>query len=183
MTKSTQKTLGKVRPPRVQITYDVEVGGAIKAKSLPFVVGVFADLAPNSAQMQMKLKDRNFVEMSNDNFDRVMENIAPCIKMKVENKLDGETHEKFNVELTFKSMDDFSPTAVARSVPRLAKLLDARAKLNDLLAKLEGNERLNDLLVEVVMNDVVKERAYKEAKQLVFDDVTSNLDEEQRGNS
>lgn len=160
MQRSTQKRIGKVRPPRVQITYDVETGGAVAQKTLPLVVGVVADLACGSAS-QGSLRDRSFVTIDTENFDAVMAAMSPRLQLSVTNRLDTE-QRKLAVDLTFRELDAFTPAGVARSVPAIAKLLQTRAKLNDLLAKLEGNEPLNDLLAEVVNDAAVRDQAFKE---------------------
>lgn len=167
MTRNTQKTIGKVRPPRVQITYDVEDGGATKAMSLPFVVGVLADLAPTATGEPPKLREKSFIEIDADNFEKVMESLQPNISIAVPNRLsDAGGSGKMKVSLAFPNMDAFSPAGVAKAVPELAELLRVRARLNDLLAKLEGNDRLNDLLAEVVMDEGVKAIAMQEVKRL-----------------
>lgn len=163
MSKSTQKTIGKVRPPRVQITYDVEVGDAVKQKVLPFVVGVIADLAPGGAMSATRLRDRGFVTIDSDNFDRVMASLGPTLKLSVPNRLSGDS-ENLSIDLKFSEMESFSPARVAGSVPALAELLEVRGRLNDLLAKLEGNDKLNDLLAEVVMNTEIREKALGEVR-------------------
>ncbi len=162
--KNMQKQIGRERPPRVQITYDVEVGNETKQKTLPFVVGVLADLGPGGAQEELRIRDRSFTDISEDNFDKVMAAMAPTLSLSVPNRLSGE-RERLEVSLKFKEMSDFTPEGVARAVPQIARLLDARAKLNDLLAKLEGNERLNDLLVEVVSDADVQAKVYSEIEQ------------------
>lgn len=164
MNKSMQKKLGKIRPPRVQISYDVEIGDALEQKELPFVVGVLADLSGQNGTEEGGVAGRHFVEIDAENFDKVMAAMAPVISVQVPDRLLGEGN--LSVEIKFDSMDSFSPAAVARAVPSVAKLLDARARLNDLLAKLEGNDRLNDLLAEVVSNTEIQEKARSEVKQL-----------------
>ena len=156
--KNSQKKLGEIRAPRVQIAYDIETGDESIQKSLPFVVGVLADLSPGAAQSDARLRDRKFVDIDADNFDKVMSALKPQASVRVANKLGGDT-EHLRVDLTFEELNDFSPAQVARKVPQLAQLLDARERLNDLLAKLEGNERLNDLLAEVVLNAEVQNKA------------------------
>jgi type VI secretion system protein ImpB len=140
----------------------VETGGAVEEKTLPLVVGVVADLAPGSPT-QERLRDRSFVSVDAENYDAVMAAMSPRLQLSVENRL-GTGAKKLNVDLTFSALDSFSPAGVARSVPAIAKLLQTRAKLNDLLAKLEGNERLNDLLAEVVNDETVKAQALKEVR-------------------
>jgi type VI secretion system protein ImpB len=149
--ESIQQKLKRVRPPRVQITYDVEIGGAIEMKELPFVVGVLADLSGQPAQQLPRVKDRKLIEIDRDNFDQVLAGMAPRIAMKVDNKLvnDGS---KMNVELRFNSLQDFEPDNVVQQVEPLRKLVDARQKLRDLLSKTDGNDRLEQLLQGVMQN-------------------------------
>ncbi|SOB97524.1 type VI secretion system protein ImpB [Alloalcanivorax xenomutans] len=148
---STQKRLQKVRPPRVQLTYDVEKGDAIEQKELPFVVGVLGDFSGNPEEPQPKVKDRKFVNVDMDNFDEVMAGMAPRAVYRVPNKLTEEGGE-FGVELKFKSMEDFRPEAVVEQVEPLRRLLESRTKLADLRNKLIGNEKLEDLLSDVLKN-------------------------------
>ncbi|MGH9448081.1 MAG: type VI secretion system contractile sheath small subunit [Terriglobia bacterium] len=147
MPESTQHKLDRIRPPRVQITYDVEIGGAIQKKQLPLVVGILADLAGKPDQPLPRLKDRKFVEIDRDNFDKVMASIAPRWAGSVDNILSGNGG-KLNAELKFHTMDDFGPLNVARQIEPLRKLLEARGRLSDLLAKLDGNDALDTLLLE-----------------------------------
>jgi type VI secretion system protein ImpB len=151
MAESTQHKLDRVRPPRVQITYDVEIGGAIQQKELPFLVGILADLAGKPAEEPPKLKDRKWVEIDRDNFNDVLASIAPRLAFQVDNAL-AKDDTKLNVELRFRHLDDFGPVAVAKQVEPLRKLLDARQRLVDLLAKLDGNDALDALLQEIVAN-------------------------------
>ena len=147
--ESIQKRLQKVRPPRVQMTYDVEVGDAIEKKELPFVVGVVGDFSGQSEVEQKKLRDRNFVNVDNDNFDEVQKGVEPRAAFRVANTL-SEKGGEFAVDLKFKSMDDFRPEAVVQQVEPLKKLLEARTKLADLRNKLAGNEKLDDILSDVL---------------------------------
>jgi type VI secretion system protein ImpB len=151
MPESTQHKLDRVRPPRVQITYDVETGGAIVMKELPFVVGIMADLSGKPAEALPKLKDRKFVEIDRDNFNDVMAAAKPRLAFQVDNKLANDD-TKLNIELKFDSIDDFSPTSVLKQVEPLRKLFEARERLTDLLAKLDGNDALDSLLQEIVAN-------------------------------
>ena len=148
MADSLQKWVGRNRPPRVQITYDVEIGDAIEKKELPFVVGLMSDLSGNPAQPLPKLRDRRFVEIDRDNFNEVMEKISPRLDLKVADVMKGEGDLK--IVLDFKEFGDFHPEAIVNKIPRLAKLLEARQNLRDLLGKLDGNDELNDLLSDVV---------------------------------
>jgi type VI secretion system protein ImpB len=149
--ESIQKRLQKVRPPRVQLTYEVERGDAIEIKELPFVVGVVADLAGQSEVEQPRLRDRKFVNIDRDNFDDVMKGIEPRAAFQVENRL-SEAGGRFAVDLRFRSMADFSPDQVVSQIEPLRRLLDARSKLADLRNKLAGNDKLEDLLSEVLSN-------------------------------
>lgn len=150
MSNSLQKWVGRNRPPRVQITYDVEVGDAVERKELPMVVGVMADLSGQPRKPLPKLKERRFVEVDRDNFNEVLENISPRLDLTVPDTLKGDSGLK--IELNFKSFSDFHPEAIVDQVPRLKKLLEARQQLRDLLAKLDGNDELDDLLERVVQN-------------------------------
>jgi type VI secretion system protein ImpB len=149
--ESIQKRLQKVRPPRVQLTYEVDKGDAIELKELPFVVGVVADLAGQSEMPQPKLRDRKFVNIDRDNFDDVMKGIAPRAVFHASNTL-SEAGGRLGIDLTFRSIEDFSPEAVVERIAPLARLLEARSKLADLRNKLAGNDKLEDLLSEVLSN-------------------------------
>lgn len=146
---SIQQKLSRVRPPRVHLTYEVERGDAIERKELPFVVGVIGDFAGNPETPAAKLKDSKFVNLDSDNIDDVMKGVAPRAVYRVPNKLSAEGGE-FAVELKFKSMDDFRPESVVEQVEPLRKLLEARTKLADLRNKLAGNDRLEDILQDVL---------------------------------
>lgn len=149
MAESTQHKLSRIRPPRVQITYDVEIGDAIQMKELPFVGGIMADLSGVPEEALPKIKDRKFVEIDRDNFNDVMASINPRLVFQAENKL-ADDGSKLNVELKFSNMDDFNPVAVLKQVVPLKKLYDARQRLSDLLTKLDGNDELDQLLQDVV---------------------------------
>ena len=148
--ESLQHKLDRVRAPRVQITYDVEIGGAIENKELPFVVGVLADLSGKPTEPLPKLKDRKFVEIDRDNFNRVLEGMKPRLAFRVDNKLGGKEDSQIGVELKFKSLDDFHPEQVAQQVEPLRKLIEARQKLAELRNKLDGNDKLDELLQDVI---------------------------------
>jgi type VI secretion system protein ImpB len=149
--ESIQKKIGRVRPPRVHITYDVETGGAIEKKELPFVVGVLADLSGSPDKPLPRVKDRNFVEVDRDNFDQVLARSSPRLVFKVDNKLtDDDT--RLGLELRFKSLEDFEPQNVALQVEPLRKLLELRNKLSNLRSSLYGNDKLESLLQEVLHN-------------------------------
>ncbi len=149
MSESTQKKLDRVRRPRVQITYDVETGGATEMKELPFVVGVMADLSGKPATPLPKLKDRKFVEIDRDNFNDVMASTAPRLAYQVPNTLQGDGSH-LNVALQFQELDDFDPANVIKQIGPLAKLYEARRRLSDLLTKLDGNDELDALLSDVI---------------------------------
>jgi len=149
--ESTQHKLDRIRKPRVHITYDVEIGDAIQLKELPFVVGVLADLTGKPDDPLPKLKDRKFIEIDRDNFNKVLSGMKPRLAFQVNNRLQDDG-SKMNVELRFSHMDDFEPEQVVRQIQPLRKLLEARAKLSDLLTKMDGNDKLEQLLQDVVNN-------------------------------
>lgn len=148
---SIQKRLAKVRAPRVQMTYDVEIGDALENKELPFVVGVVGDFGGNSDAGQKRLKDRKFVNVDSGNFDEVLSGVAPVARFQVDNHL-ADDDSRFAVELRFRSMQDFRPESLVQQVEPLRGLLEARSKLADLRNKLAGNDRLEDILTEVLSN-------------------------------
>lgn len=131
------------------MTYDVEIGDAIENKELPFVMGVVGDFGGQSQVEQKRLKERKFVGVDRDNFDEVMKGIEPRAAFQVADEL-GDGSGKFGVDLTFKSMDDFRPESVVQQVEPLKKLLEARTKLADLRNKMAGNDKLEDLLSDVL---------------------------------
>lgn len=145
MPESTQHKLDRIRPPRVQITYDLETGGAIQKKELPLVVGILADLSGKPVDARPPLKNRKFVEIDRDNFNDVLDSVAPRVAFQVDNKL-SKDGGKTSVELTFHHIDDFSPVSIVKQVEALRKLYESRGRLNDLLAKLDGNDELDHLL-------------------------------------
>lgn len=148
---STQHKLDKVRPPRVQITYDVQVGDAIELKELPFVMGVLGDFTGHPTDPLPKLKERKFVEIDPDNFDKVLEAMKPHLNLSVKNMLSDEPEAaNLKLDLTFKSMDDFEPGNIAKQVPPLKELLDLRTRLSDLRGSLQGNEKLEEQLLDAV---------------------------------
>lgn len=149
--ESTQHKLDRVRSPRVHITYDVEVGGAIENKELPFVLGVLGDFSGMPDEPLPKVRDRKFVEIDRDNFDQVLAAMKPRLAYRVANKLTDDG-SKMGVELRFRSMDDFHPDNVVQQVEPLRKLVDARRKLSDLLSKMDGNDKLEQILNDIVSN-------------------------------
>ena len=153
MAKSTQHKLDRVRAPRVHVTYDVETGDSIEVKELPFVMGVLGDFTGQPEAPLPKLKDRKFVEVTPDNFDSVLEGMKPHLAFSVENKLSEDPEAgQLKVDLHFKSMEDFEPEQVARQVKPLKEMLDLRTKLSDLRGSLQGNDKLEELLLEAVNN-------------------------------
>ena len=151
--ESVHKKLERVRPPRVHVTYDVEVGDAIEVKELPFVMGVLADLSGQPTEPLPRLKERRFVEVTPDNFDSVLESMHPRAAFSVENKLSENSDAgQLKVNLNFKSLQDFEPEQVARQVKPLKELLDLRTKLSDLRGTLQTNEKLDDVLMDAIGN-------------------------------
>jgi type VI secretion system protein ImpB len=150
MSDSLQKWVGRNRPPRVQITYDVEIGNAFEKKELPLVVGLMADLSGQPENPLPKFKERRFVEIDRDNFNDVMTKIAPRLDISVPDTLKGEGNLK--VELHFNQIDQFEPESIVNQIPRLARLLEARQQLRDLLGKLDGNDELDSLLENILQN-------------------------------
>jgi type VI secretion system protein ImpB len=149
--ESTQHKLDRVRPPRVQITYDVEIGDAIELKELPFVMGVLGDFTGQPVEPLPRLRDRKFVEVNPDNFDQVLEGMKPHLAFSVENKLSEDSDAgQLKVDLKFSSMDDFSPENVAKQVKPLKELLDLRTRLSDLRGTLQTNEKLEETLMETL---------------------------------
>src|SRR5438270_4636966 len=154
MAESLQHKLDRVRSPRVHITYDVETGGAVEQKELPFVMGVFGDFTGMPEEPLPKVKDRKFVEIDPDNFDTVLAAMKPHIAFSVENKLSDEPEAgQLKVDLKFRSMDDFDPAQVARQVKPLKELMDLRTKLSDLRGSLQGNDKLDELLQDALRDN------------------------------
>jgi type VI secretion system protein ImpB len=162
---SIQHKLDRVRRPRVQISYDVETNGAMQKIELPFVVGVLADLSGQPSSPMRPLKERKAVNIDRDNFNDVLAKSAPRVAMKVQNRLTSED-TKLAVELNFKSMDDFDPGRIAEQIPALRKLLEMRLELTQLLSKMEGNDKLDQLLSDVLSNT---EKAKELASQMGID--------------
>lgn len=151
MAESVHGKLERVRAPRVHIRYDVETGGAIELKELPFVMGVLGDFTGHPSEPLAKLKDRKFVEVTPDNFDEVLKSMKPHLQFKVDNVLSEEPDAgKIGVDLKFESLDDFSPDRVAQQVPALKKLLELRQNLADLRGSLQGNDKLEEILQKTV---------------------------------
>ncbi|MBG6606876.1 type VI secretion system contractile sheath small subunit [Pseudomonas aeruginosa] len=151
MAESTQHKLDRVRPPRVQITYDVEIGNAIEKKELPLVVGILADLSGKPDTPPAKLVERRFVDIDRDNFNEILSSISPRATLQVDNTISGDD-SKLNVELRFNHIEDFDPVNLVKQVVPLRRLFEARQRLRDLLTKLDGNDDLDQLLQDVVAN-------------------------------
>jgi type VI secretion system protein ImpB len=160
--ESLQKKVGRVRPPRVQITYDVQVGDAIEKRDLPFVVGVLADLSGMPNKALPPISKRKFVAIDRDNVNDVMKKIGPRLAFKVPNRL-NEDDTKLNVELNFESMDDFQPARIAQQITPLRKLLELRNSLANLRSSLIGNEKLDNLLQEMIQDQELLRQAGAEA--------------------
>jgi type VI secretion system protein ImpB len=147
--ESIQQKIARIRPPRVQITYDVETGGAIEMKELPFVVGVLGDFTGKPEEALPAIKNRKLVEIDRDNFDQVLAGMKPRLAYNTENKLQDDG-SKLGVELKFNKIDDFEPDNIVQQVEPLRKLVEARQKLSDLLSKMDGNEKLESILNDVI---------------------------------
>ena len=161
--KSGQRFIKENRAPRVHIEYEVETFGSRQKVELPFVVGVLSDLSGKSHVEKKPMDKRDFVEFDMDNFEQKMEAMAPRAAFNVDNSLTNEG--KLGVDLTFKSMEDFSPGAVAKNVPALAKLLEARNQLNDLMLYMDGKDGAQELLDKVLKDpDLLKALAAKPVK-------------------
>ena len=148
MAKSSQKFIARNRAPRVQIEYDVELYGAEKKVQLPFVMGVMSDLSGNPKEPLPQVTDRKFLEISNDNFDERLKAMKPRVAFQVPNAITGEGNVP--VDITFESMDDFSPAAVARKVESLNKLLQARSQLANLVTYMDGKSGAEELIAKVL---------------------------------
>jgi type VI secretion system protein ImpB len=161
--ESVHAKLERVRPPRVHVTYNVEIGDAIELKEIPFVMGILADLSGQPEEPLPKIKDRRFVEITPDNLDSVLDNMKPRVAFSVENKLSDDSGiGNLGIDLTFKSMEDFEPERVAKQVKPLRDLLDLRTKLSDLVGTLQGNEKLERLLHEVLQDSGKLDQVRKE---------------------
>jgi type VI secretion system protein ImpB len=163
--ENTQHKLDRVRSPRVQITYDVEIGDAIELKELPFVMGVLGDLTGQPKNPLAALKERKFVEITPDNFDIVLKNMEPHLAYSVANKLSGTGDgAQLKVDLSFESMDDFAPENIAKKIPPLRDLLELRKRLSDLSGSLQGNDKLDEMLLDAVSNTEMRDKLRKEVE-------------------
>ena len=151
MADSSQHRVGRVRPPRVQITYDVEDGGANVSRELPLVAGVISNLSGESED-STAYQERGFVEVEQGGVDRLMRRIAPSVKVTVPDEISGTEGQEIAAKLEFGTIDDFSPMGVATQIPQTAKLLELRRQLSDLYGKVEANNKLDGILGEVLAN-------------------------------
>lgn len=159
---SSQKFIARNRAPRVQIEYDVELYGAEKKVQLPFVMGVMADLSGKPAEALPGVADRKFLEIDVDNFDSRLKSMKPRVAFSVPNTLTGEGN--LSVDVTFESMDDFSPAAVARKVEGLNKLLEARQQLSNLITYMDGKSGAEELIAKVLADPALLASLTAEAK-------------------
>src|SRR3954469_25395315 len=159
--ESIQKKLDRVRPPRVQIKYEVEIGDALELKELPFVVGVLGDYSGRPEEALPPVKDRRFVNIDRDNFNDVLREMKPRLAFRVDDKISGKD-QKLNVELKFNSIDDFSPENVVRQVAPLSKLAETRHELEMLKSKMDGNDKLVSLLEKVLDSSELRQQLGKE---------------------
>jgi type VI secretion system protein ImpB len=159
--ESIQHKIDRVRPPRVQITYDVEVGGAIELKELPFVVGVMGDFVGKPEEPLPAIKNRKFVEIDPDNFNQVLSGMKPRVAFSVDNKMQNDG-SKVGVDLKFNNIEDFEPDNVVQQVEPLRKLVEARQKLSDLRSKMDGNDKLESILNDLI-GDADKQKQISDA--------------------
>ncbi|MCC6535880.1 MAG: type VI secretion system contractile sheath small subunit [Burkholderiales bacterium] len=150
MAQSSQKFIARNRAPRVQIEYDVELYGAEKKVQLPFVMGVMSDLSGKPAEALPPVADRKFLSIDVDNFDDRLKSMKPRVAFQVPNTLTGEGN--ISVDITFESMDDFSPAAIAKKVDALNKLLEARNQLSNLLTYMDGKTGAEELIAKVLQD-------------------------------
>jgi type VI secretion system protein ImpB len=159
---SSQKFIARNRAPRVQIEYEVELYGAQKKVQVPFIMGVMADLSGDSAEPLPPVDERKFLSIDVDNFDERMKSMKPRVAFRVPNTLTGEG--QLNVDITFESMDDFSPAAVARKVDALSKLLDARTQLANLVTYMDGKSGAEELISKVLNDPALLKTLAEKAK-------------------
>ncbi len=165
---SGQKFIGKNRAPRVQVEYDVELYGAEKKVNLPFVMGVMSDLSGKPAEPLPRLEERNFVSFDTDNFDERMKSIKPRVAFQVPNVLTGNGN--LSVDITFESMEDFSPDRVAEKVEGLKKLLEARKQLANLLSYMDGKSGAEELIGKLLENPDLLKSLSEQAKKIASDE-------------
>jgi len=162
MSTSSQKFIARNRAPRVQIEYDVELYGAQKKVQLPFVMGVMSDLSGKSEEPLPPVADRKFLEIDVDNFDDRMKSMKPRAAFQVPNTLTGKGN--MAVDITFESMDDFSPGAIARKVEPLRALLDARTQLSNLMTYMDGKTGAEQLIAQVMQDPALLKSLASSAK-------------------
>jgi type VI secretion system protein ImpB len=165
---SSQKFIGRNRAPRVQIEYDVELYGSPKKVQIPFVMGVMADLSGDAKEPLPPVDERKFLAIDIDNFDDRMKSMKPRVAFSVPNTLTGEGN--LSVDITFESMDDFSPAAVARKVDALAKLLEARSQLSNLITYMDGKSGAEDLINKVLNDPALLKSLADKAKPALTDE-------------
>jgi len=174
--KSSQKFIGKNRAPRVQVEYDVELYGAEKKINLPFVAGVMADLSGDPKEPLAKVEDRKFLDIDCDNFNDRLKSMQPRVATRVPNVLTGEG--ELPVDLTFESMDDFSPAAVAAKTEGLKGILKARQELSNLLSYMDGKAGAEDLLDKILKDPALLKALSQKAKEK---EAASAASEEKKG--
>ena len=165
MSDSLQDKLNRVRKPRVHITYDVETGGAEAKKELPFVVGVMGDYSGDNQAAKKSLKERKFVNIDRDNFNEIMEKVAPTLDLKVKDETSEDPDKQVGVNLAFNSIEDFEPQNLVKQIPALKELLEARNRLRDLLSKADRSEELEGLLEKVLSDTAKMEELSKEVEE------------------
>jgi type VI secretion system protein ImpB len=178
--KSSQKFIARTRAPRVQIEYDLELYGAEKTINLPFVMGVMADLSGKPAEALPSVADRKFLEIDVDNFDERLKAAKPRVAFQVPNTLTGEGN--LSVDITFESMDDFSPAAVARKVDALNKLLKARTELSNLLSYMDGKSGAEELMAKLLKNEALLKAFTSAPKPGQTEGEPANTDKEEQSN-
>ncbi|MDX7990440.1 type VI secretion system contractile sheath small subunit [Xenorhabdus littoralis] len=176
MKSSGQKFIGRNRPPRVQIEYDVELYGSEQKIQLPFVMGVMADLAGQPIEALPEVSERNFMEIDVDNFDERLKSLKPRVAFQVDNSLTEEG--KLNIELTFEKMEDFQPDEIARKVEPLAKLLEARIQLTNLLSYMDGKSGAEQLIADILQNPALLKSLAEAPKSPESATETENISEE-----
>jgi type VI secretion system protein ImpB len=174
--QSSQKFIARNRAPRVQLEYDLELYGAEKSVNLPFVMGVMADLSGNPSEALPSVADRKYLEIDVDNFDDRLKSMKPRVAFQVPNTLTGEGN--ISVDLSFESMDDFSPANVARKVDSLNKLLTARTELSNLLTYMDGKSGAEDLIAKVLQDKTLLQGLTAAPKQ---EDEPANTEEQPNG--
>lgn len=162
MSESIQKKLGRLRPPRVHLTYDVELGGAVQQKELPYVFGVIADLAGKSKEI-VDYRKRKFTEVDSGNFNDIMSVIAPRVELLIDDHIKGSG--KMEIALDFKCMDDFHPNEIINRTPEFKVVFDKRTLLNDTLAKIQSNENFEAFLTELLKNKDLRKKIQDEIGQ------------------